>query len=109
VSTLATELRAMGVDALDSPQGFVTIRGHRIVLGRRAGEAVDVALSGLDYPLTPPAGVHIRATWGADRPNVMASPLGSDWRYWSRRLSEWRGLNSPHSIIAYVNRILADA
>jgi len=99
----------MGLDATSERQGFTTVVGHLVALGRRAGDVVDVALADSDYPLTPPAGVHIRATWGADRPNVSASPLGVEWRYWSRRLTDWRGNSSPHAIIAYVNKVLADA
>ncbi len=102
-------LGAIGVPAEDLPGSLVKLPRFQVHVGRHKGELVDVAVVGTDYPMTPPAGVHIRADWGSDRPNVSVSPLGQDWRYFSRKHSDWKGRNPVHLLIAYLNRVLGDA
>ncbi len=108
MSRLAEDFRAIGLAVDTGPQGFVRIH-HRVPTGRYVGQTIEIALIDTDYPRTPPAGVHLRAPWGADRANVSSSPLGGDWRYWSRRLTRWAGKRAPHAVIAYINKVLADA
>jgi hypothetical protein len=109
MSALADSLNRIGIFAEDLPGGFVKLPGYEVHLGRHKGEIVDVAIVGVDFPLTPPAGVHIGAAWGADRQNVNPSPLGESWRYFSRRHPDWSGRNLLHVLLAYINRVLGDA
>lgn len=110
MSALLEDFRSIGITVDAGPNdGFVQLPNYKVILGRHAGESVDIALTDVDYPTTPPCGLHIRAAWGSDRPNVGSSGLGADWRYWSRRLTSWKGKRSAHAIIAYINKVLADA
>lgn len=109
MSALKDALDAIGIPAEDLPGGLVKLPGFQVHLGRHKGETVDLAVVGLDFPMTPPAGLHVHADWGSDRPNVSVSPLGQDWRYFSRKHSDWKGRNPIHLLIAYVNRVLGDA
>jgi hypothetical protein len=106
---LIEAFKTMGLDAqLDQRVSGVLFKGYRIPIGRHAGEVVDVAVA-IDYPCTPPVGVHVHAPYGAvGQNNVSASALGGDWRYYSRRYAEWRADRSPRSVVAYVNKILGD-
>ena len=40
--------------------------------------------------------------------NVIPSPLGPDWRYWSHNFG-WTGERSTRELMAQVNRIFHDA
>ena len=102
--------RRMGLNVQAEPRvNGIMITGYTIPAGRHAGKEVDVAL-GIDLPATPPAGLHVRAPLGTIGVNgVNPSPLGAEWQYWSRRHGAWRTNRSEHSVIAYINRILADA
>jgi hypothetical protein len=107
---LVDALRAIGFNArVESRVGGVAIDGYPVCIGRHAGDKVDVALA-IDYPFTPPVGLHFRASYGTlGQNNVSQSALGADWQYWSRRYVEWRSDRSPRSVVAYINRILLDA
>lgn len=106
---LIEALRAMGLDALAAPQiGGVMLNGYTVPLGRCAGDRVDLALA-IDYPYTPPVGLHIHAQYSAiGLNNVLQSALGADWQYWSRRYADWRSDRSPRAVVAYINRVLRD-
>lgn len=102
--------RGMGLEVDAEPRvNGIIIKNYPIPAGRHAGRVVDLAL-GVDLPVTPPAGLHVRAPLGTIGVNgVNPSPLGGDWQYWSRRHGSWRSSRSEHSVLAYINRILADA
>lgn len=106
---LIDALRAIGLDAVAASQiGGVMLNRYSIPLGRHAGNSIDVAVA-VDYPYTPPVGLHIHALYGSIGVNsVMQSALGSDWQYWSRRYADWRSDRSPRAVIAYINRVLRD-
>jgi hypothetical protein len=109
VSVLTSELRALGFETVDVAGGFVRLNHYRIELGRYKGQVIDLAMLVPDYPLTPPAGIHVRTSWPRDCPGMSDSALGADWLYYSRQLTGWLGRSNPHAIMAYVNRVLADA
>jgi hypothetical protein len=108
--TLIEALQTMGLDPeLEERIGGLVLQGYRVPVGRHAGDTVDVGFA-IDFPCTPPGGVHIRGQWGALGQNgVSQSVLGADWQYWSRRYANWRSNRSPRSVLAYVNKILGDA
>ena len=110
MSLLANELRKLGLDAEDIAGGLVKIADYPVTIGRHRGEKVTIAVSGADFPFTPPAGVHIDAPWGADRPNVsVRPPFEPNGRYFSRTLPGWTGKNKIHLLLAYINKVLGDA
>ena len=109
---LAEELRKLGytVDDFGRQKGVVVVRDFQINVGKHAGMVVDVGIPGTDFPFTPPAGIHLRPQLAPNgQNNINPSPLGSDWQYWSRRLTDWQQDRSAHHIISYVNRVMLDA
>lgn len=111
---LVDGLRAIGFDAQPEPaiSGFA-IKQYPIGAGSHAGDKVDIAVT-IDFPLTPPVGIHVRASYGKlgvndGKNNVQASPLGEGWRYFSRRYERWNAHCDARSVIAYINTVLFDA
>jgi hypothetical protein len=92
----ATELRdallSVGLDAVveaDPPGGWVTF-DYTVEVGAHAGETVRIGLLGSDWPINPPGAVqvspHIPAPVDG---NMLESPLGARWVYWSRPYPDW--------------------
>jgi hypothetical protein len=77
--------------------------------GPRAGETIELGLQAVDFPFTPPGGIHVRP--GFDHPggNNHASPLGHEWRYWSRPFPEGMWVTTGKSVddvLAHVRGLL---
>jgi hypothetical protein len=108
VSQLRDLFEGLGFEASDIQDGLVKVQAYPVVLGRHAGDKVDVAVSGVDFPTTPPAGVHVHCAWPNDRPNTSINSIGEGWRYYSRKLAS-RKNGGIHHITAYLNRVLGDA
>ena len=90
--------------------GILVLTEFCVGVGRHAGNVLDLGVSANDYPNTAPAGVHIHAPLGSvGQNNVSQSPLGADWQYWSRLLTDWATDRSPRHVLAYINRVLLDA
>ena len=109
---LAKEFESLGyqVDHSYSKNGVVVLKAFRIAVGRHAGKTVDIGVSEQDFPFTPPAGIHVTPSLAANGTNnINLSPLGGNWQYWSRRLTDWTTNRSAKHIISYINRIFADA
>lgn len=79
---------------------YAVIPGYEIEIGRFQGRIVDLAIpSTPDFPRTAAPSIHIRANpqlfeKSDSLPNVrniIDSPLGPDWRYWSRNFG-WNGV-----------------
>jgi hypothetical protein len=111
VAPLVSALRQLGYDAEpDSSISGFCIKQYPVNLGQHAGDKVDLAVA-IDFPLSPPAGIHFRATYGVlNQNNVSQSPKGSDWRYFSRSYKNWsQSRRDARAIIAYINKVLLDA
>lgn len=69
--------------------GWVTF-DYTVEVGARAGEAVRIGLLGADWPINAPGAVQVcpRIPAPVDG-NMLASPLGPDWVYWSRPYPDW--------------------
>ena len=109
---LAKEFESLGydVDRSYSQHGVVVLKTFRITLGSHAGKTIDVGVSGQDFPFTPPAGIHVNPVLAANGVNnISASPLGGNWQYWSRRLTDWTTNRTAKHIISYINKVFADA
>jgi hypothetical protein len=100
-SRLLSELVELGYTADTIRIGdidFVIVRKYQIELGRFAGRVIDLGLPATpDFPRTVGSSIQIRANPQLleyqSIPNVMniiQSPLGNDWRYWSHNFN-WSG------------------
>ena len=95
---------------------FVVITNYLIQMGRFQDRVIDLGLPGTpDFPRSVGSSIHVRATpqliETQNVPNVMniiASPLGADWRYWSHNFN-WEGERerSGARLLAQVNTIFA--
>lgn len=109
---LIRQLRELGLNPVlaHRAHGLVTLEGYEIPLGKHAGKRIDLAIPAQDFPVTPPAGVHLRPHLEPiGQRNINASPAGPDWQYWSRRLPDWTNDRSAHHILSYVHKVLLDA
>ena len=78
-------------------QQFAVLRDYTIDLGRFKDKVIDLALPALpDYPRRVGQSIHVKANPQllekqhiADVVNIIDSPLGSDWLYWSFRLAAY--------------------
>jgi len=98
---------------------FVIIRGYEIEVGRFTGRIVDLGLQAtLDFPRSVHSAIHVRAQpqlleKGDTVPNVrniIDSPLGPDWRYWSNNFG-WSGNDerSARRLMSQINTIFERA
>lgn len=106
---LANQFKNLGhtVDLSFREHGVVVVKNFEIQVGPHAGIKIDVGIPARDFPFTPPAGLHLRPILVPNgQNNVNPSPLGHDWQYWSRRLTEWSLDRSARHIISYINKVL---
>lgn len=81
-----------------SNQQFAIIRNYQIEIGRFAGKIIDLGLPAqLDYPRMVGQSIHIKSdpilldksdSQSGVR-NIIDSPLGQEWRYWSYRFTAY--------------------
>jgi hypothetical protein len=94
LNRLVADLTAMGHTVVPTQAGdlaFAVILGYRVEFGRFAGRVIDLGMPAPpNYPISVGASIHVRAAPQLleyenvpNVRNVIASPLGSDWRYWS--------------------------
>lgn len=112
------ELGFQNVEAVTASDGtaFAVLRGFEVKLGRFAGRAIDLALPApTNFPQGVGAAIHVSTAPQllpdgnvAGHHNVIASALGSEWRYWSHNFG-WTGEHTTRELMAQVNRIFHDA
>ncbi|MGG7666045.1 E2/UBC family protein [Dyadobacter sp. BHUBP1] len=91
---------------------YVMIADYEIPTGTFAGRKIDLAIPvPQDYPRACPSSIHLRA-----RPhlvdfgsvpglrNVINSPLGSEWQYWSYSFQARPG-NTTRELISQINGV----
>ena len=95
------ELEGLGYGVERVPVGndvYAVIRNFEVPLGQFEGRVIDLGLKARsDYPRQVDSAIHVRATpqlfeKNDSKPgvrNIIDSPLGSEWRYWSRNFN-WR-------------------
>ena len=78
---------------------YVVIPDYEIVIGRFQGQIIDLGIPATpDFPRTVAPSIHVRATPQLLEKkdsipsirNIIDSPLGPEWRYWSRNFG-WNG------------------
>lgn len=113
---LETDLRAQGHTTEAVNVGgllFVLLRGFTVESGRHEGRVIDLGLQVVpSYPQNLSPAIHVKAdpilrAKGSDGHfNVIDSPLGSDWQYWSFNMdSVWQGGRGP-TLTAIINEVM---
>ncbi len=98
---LVAELELLGYTVETRiPNGavFAVLPGYEVAIGQFAGRIIDLGIQATpDFPRSVHAAIHVQADPHLYEihsvPNVrtvMASQLGSDWRYWSHNFG-WAG------------------
>ena len=94
---------------------YAVIRGFVVPLGRFADRVIDLGLlAPADYPRSVGSSLHVRAEpqlleYGhvPGVRNVIQSPLGPEWRYWSHNFG-WSGMErSTRRLLSQINEIFA--
>lgn len=89
---------------------YFEVSGYEIPHGQNAGKKITVAFPiPVDYPSTAPYGIHVKSPNNllGNITNTLESPLGQEWRFWSRRVNEWSvGRRNTRTYLDYVNRWL---
>jgi hypothetical protein len=111
LETYLSEL-GMTVERANDVNGneYSVVRDYRILHGGLAGKTCDVAIQRVSTtPYVPPAAIHTRPALVAmntgEPLGTQASPLGTDWQYWSRRLDR---TPTPQLVWTHVVTVLND-
>lgn len=121
IARLIADLRALGYDRVQQViasdgNPFAVLSDHVVPIGQFQGRVIDLALPAPpNYPQGVAASIHVRSAPQllpdgsvANKRNVVASPLGPEWRYWSHNFG-WSGERSTRELMTQVNRIFHDA
>jgi len=113
---LIRDLKARSYNVEPTPRkingaDFVVLELYLVEIGQHAGKKIGLAFQTPgDYPMTPPGGIHVRPHLiPIGSRNVHASPLGAEWQYWSRPITEWRNDRGTKRLLSHVNRLMLDA
>lgn len=119
---LLSDLQGMGyeVERVTDVHGmvYVVIRDFEVSLGPFSGRIIDLALlPPPDYPRNVGSSVHVRAAPQLlechntipGRRNILISPLGAEWRYWSRNFGWGAGEKTTRRLISQINEVFANA
>jgi hypothetical protein len=99
VNRLVQELEEIGfaIERIATPENqYVALREYEIIVGKFSGRKIDLALQATpDYPNSVHSSIHVKATPQLYETseniekvrNVQASPLGPEWRYWSKNFN----------------------
>jgi hypothetical protein len=107
LNDLQQALCTAGVEA--EITGEFVVFAFPVPTGRHAGQTVKIGLTGADFPINPPGGVHVsprlQHPGGSDH---HPSPLGSDWAYWSRPYPNWPASSrSVGDYLAFLRQLFA--
>ena len=114
---LFTDLQQMGynVEKVNDAKGidYVIIRDYFITIGKFLGKVIDLAIPvPKDYPRVSGSSIHLKSnphlldktdTIKGKR-NIIDSPLGDDWRYWSFRF-QVSPENPSQDLLSQINGI----
>ena len=120
IDRLLVDLCELGYEAVRmtaSGQEFAVIPSFEVPLGRFRGRSLDLGLPAPpNFPQAVGASIHVRAepqlfdysdTKSGVR-NIIASPLGPEWRYWSHSFG-WTGERTTRRLLSQVHTIFANA
>jgi hypothetical protein len=93
-------------------QAFAIIKDYEVAAGRFMGQVIDLGIPAPEnYPLAVGASIQVKAspqlfdyndTVQGVR-NIIQSPLGSDWRYWS--LNFGQGNHTTRRLLSQINGV----
>jgi hypothetical protein len=106
-------------ERVEDSQGnqFVVIAGYVVELGRFAGRTIDLAIPApANYPQGVASAIHVKSAPHlldlsdsvANVRNIVASSIGSEWRYWSKNF-EWVGEKTTRRLLSQINEIFLHA
>jgi hypothetical protein len=107
---LREELMALGysVEILNGGEAaFAVICEYEVPVGQFIGRIIDLGIPATpDFPRTVGASIHVKADPQLfdysdtlpGRRNIIQSPLGSDWRYWSHSFG-WQGAEKSARVL----------
>ena len=100
------------VDVIQGEDGnpYSVVRDYELPKGSLRGRRCDIAIQrGEAVPFVPPAAIHTRpqlVPMSTGEPlNTMASGIGPDWQYWSRRYDH---RPTPRDLWAHILTVLGD-
>jgi hypothetical protein len=119
---LVIDLRALGYTQVELIAGsdsshYAIIPGYEIQLGRFAGRVIDLGIPATpNFPMSVGASIQVRSTPhlydSTDNllgvRNIQASPLGNEWRYWSKNFG-WTEERSARRLMSQINEVFANA
>lgn len=102
-----TQLKELGYRIDEKPNGMV-ILAYTVPLGKNKGKKLRLGFQvGNDFPMNCPPGPHFESKivegWIEPRTNIHNSPLGPNWRYWSRPFPDWN--RTPKTAKVYLAHI----
>lgn len=101
----ARQARELGLENVATEGEWVQF-DLQIPVGRFAGETRRIAGQiPADFPLTPPPGPHVTPPTTHPAGAVHASPLGSEWVYWSRPAQGWAQERSAKAWVRHVRSL----
>lgn len=115
------DLDALGLshERVTTPDGqsYAVFRSFEVPSGRFQGRIIDLALPAvISYPQAVASCIHVRSVphlfdYGdtvAQVRNIIQSPLGEEWRYWSRAFV-WSSNHTPLDLFAQINTVFHHA
>lgn len=105
------ELKDLGYETQENPNGMVVFN-YTIPIGKNKGKTLKIAFQvSNDFPMNCPPGPHFESAkvenWIEPPNNIHASPLGADWRYWSRPFPDWNRTQKTVKIyLAHIKNLL---
>ncbi len=117
---LVSDLRDLGYDVelVTAKDGnkFAVIHNYEVLLGRFAGRIIDLGIPATaDFPRTVGSSIHVKAKPQLFEKqnvpgvrNIMESPLGDEWRYWSKNFG-WAGEHSARRLLSQINEVFKNA
>lgn len=118
---LIADLRALGYEPVELVTGsdsssYAVIPGYEVQLGRFAGRTIDLGIPATpNFPLSVGSSIQVRAnpqlydtTNLPGIRNVQASPLGGEWRYWSKNFG-WSQERSARRLMSQINEVFQNA
>ena len=107
-------LRGLGLTVAvihgDDGSPYTVVRDYELPKGSLRGRRCDIAILRAEaVPFVPPAAIHTRPHLvpmsGEEPLKTMASGIGPDWQYWSRRYDH---LPTPKGLWAHILTVLGD-
>ncbi len=105
------QLKALGYEPQELNNGMVEI-SYTTQIGKNAGITLKLAFQvSDDFPMNCPPGPHFKSVgiegWIEPQNNIHISPLGTEWRYWSRPFPDWNRTQKTVKVyLAHIKNLL---